>query len=302
LKAKLDKAWAGTTYGNGWMHKWLIRMLRWMDVRLLYAFSAIFIVPVCLILNESRGIIYRYFRERLGYAPMKAAWKTYVNHCQFSQVVIDKFAMYAGKKFDVEVEGYEHFLHLAKQKDGFIQLSSHIGNYEIAGYTLVAEDKPFNALVFFGEKQSVMQNRRQMFADTNIRMIPVSSDMSHLFEIDHALQNGETVSMPADRIFGSPKAIEAEFLGAKAKFPQGPFSVATMRGLEVLAVNGGEFLRYDGTAKVVKDDALLQKVREAMPQIRALYDKNGWEMGLFCLENGHAEIRGMLDLKEEFDV
>jgi predicted LPLAT superfamily acyltransferase len=237
LKAKLDKAWAGTTYGNGWMHKWLIRMLRWMDVRLLYAFSAIFIVPVCLILNESRGIIYRYFRERLGYAPMKAAWKTYVNHCQFSQVVIDKFAMYAGKKFDVEVEGYEHFLHLAKQKDGFIQLSSHIGNYEIAGYTLVAEDKPFNALVFFGEKQSVMQNRRQMFADTNIRMIPVSSDMSHLFEIDHALQNGETVSMPADRIFGSPKAIEAEFLGAKAKFPQGPFSVATMRGLEVLAVN-----------------------------------------------------------------
>ena len=34
----------------------------------------------------------------------------------------------------------------------------------------------------------------------------------------------------------------------------------------------------------------------------ALYDKNGWEMGLFCLENGHAEIRGMLDLKEEFDV
>ena len=39
-----------------------------------------------------------------------------------------------------------------------------------------------------------------------------------------------------------------------------------------------------------------------MPQIMALYDKNGWEMGLFYLENGHAEIRGMMDLKEEFDV
>jgi len=25
-------------------------------------------------------------------------------------------------------------------------------------------------------------------------------------------------------------------------------------------------------------------------------------MGLFYLENGHAEIRGMMDLKEEFDV
>ena len=72
--------------------------------------------------------------------------------------------------------------------------------------------------------------------------------------------------------------------------------------VEVLAVAGQEFLRYDGTVKVVKDETLLTKVREAMPQIMNLYDKNGWEMGLFYLENGHAEIRGMLDLKEEFDV
>lgn len=76
--------------------------------------------------------------------------------------------------------------------------------------------------------------------------------------------------------------------------------MATGRG--VLAVVGGEFMRYDGLAKVVKDDALLAKVREIMPQIMDMYDKNGWEMGLFYLENGHAEIRGMLDLKEEFDV
>ena len=72
--------------------------------------------------------------------------------------------------------------------------------------------------------------------------------------------------------------------------------------VEVLAVNGGEFLRYDGEANVVNDEALLAKVREAIPQIMDLYDKNGWEMGLFYLKNGHAEIRGMMDLKEEFDV
>ena len=72
--------------------------------------------------------------------------------------------------------------------------------------------------------------------------------------------------------------------------------------VEILAVNGEDFLRYDGKATVVKDDALLAKVREAMPQIMALYDKNGWEMGMFYLEDGHAEIRGIFDLKEEFDV
>lgn len=72
--------------------------------------------------------------------------------------------------------------------------------------------------------------------------------------------------------------------------------------VEILAVVGQEFMRYDGTVKIVEDEMLLEKVRAAMPQIMDLYDKNGWKMGLFYLENGHAEIRGMMDLKEEFDV
>lgn len=230
--------WAGTTYGNEWMHKWLIRMLRYIDVRILYLFVALFIIPVCLVLNPSRGIAYRYFRQRIGYGRMKSAWKTYVNHCLFGQVVVDKFAMYAGKKFVVEIENYNEFIdRAARKEEGFVQLSAHIGNYEIAGYTLAVEGKRFNALVFAGEKASVMRNRSKMFTGTNISMIAIQPDMSHLFEIDKALTDGGIVSMPADRINGSKKCIELDFLGAKAKFPLGPFSVATMRGLDVLAVN-----------------------------------------------------------------
>lgn len=232
-----ERKWAGTTYGNGWMHTHLIQMLRYIDVRILYAFSAIFVIPVCLVLNNSRKTAYSYFRKRLGYGCLRSAWKTYTNHCLFAQVVIDKFAMYAGKKFKVEIENYDKFLELAAGTDGFVQLSSHIGNYEIAGYTLVAETKVFNALVFAGEKQSVMDNRNKIFAGNNIRMIAMAEDMSHLFEINSALQNGEIVSMPADRINGSPKYIEHNLLGAPARFPLGPFKVATIRNTEVLAVN-----------------------------------------------------------------
>lgn len=233
----MEKKWAGTTYGNTWMHKWLIRGLRFIDVRFLYVFSAIFIIPVCLILNPSYGIIYRYFRERFHYGKIKAFWNTYKNHCLFGQIVIDKFAMYAGKKFKVDIVGYEHFLSLSDKENGFIQLSSHIGNYEIAGYSLTAKSKTFNALVFGMEKESVMNNRNKMFAETNIHMIPVMDDMSHLFEINAALNRGEIVSMPADRVLGSNKTVCCDFLGAKANFPMGPFSVATLRGYDVLAVN-----------------------------------------------------------------
>jgi len=232
----VERQWDGTTYGNGLMHRWLIGLLRRIDVRFIYVFAYVFVVPPCLF-RPGFKFIYRFFRQRFGQGPLKAFWNTYLNHCEFAQVVIDKFAMYAGKNFDVEIEGYDHFLRLAAQKEGFVQLSSHMGNYEIAGYTLEAETKRFNAIVFLGEKASVMENRNRMFAHTNIHMIPIREDMSHLFEIDQALRDGEIVSIPGDRIWGSPKVLKAEFLGKEARFPMGPFTVAAMRGLDVLAVN-----------------------------------------------------------------
>lgn len=232
-----EKKWAGTTFGNAWMHRQLVGALRYMDVRLLYVFSAIFVVPVCLLLNDSRNIIYHYFRNRLGYGRLRAAWSTYLNHCLFSQAVIDRFAIFAGNRFQVSVEGQEEFYRLTDGQDGFMLLSSHIGCYEMAGYTLVAPKKRFNALVFGGEKATVMDGRKEIFSHHNIRMIPVMPDMSHLFMVNEALANKEIVSMPADRIMGSAKYVEVLFLGEKAKLPMGPFAVATMRSLEVLAVN-----------------------------------------------------------------
>ena len=233
----MKKEWAGTTYGNAWMHKWLIRLLRYTDIRILYAFTSVFVIPVCLLINPSAGFTYRFYRNRIGFGRFKSALRTYQNHCLFGQVVIDKFAMYAGKKFRIEIEGLEHYQELTSREESFIQLSSHVGNYEIAGYTLPQDKKTLNALVFFGEKESVMTNRARLFSGTNIKMIPIRPDMGHLFEIDQALQRGETVSMPADRIFGSQKKLQMPFLGQVANFPYGPFSIATMRGLQVLAVH-----------------------------------------------------------------
>lgn len=236
-KGKLaEKQWDGTTYGNGLMHRWLIGLLRRIDVRFIYVFAYVFVVPPCL-LRPGYKFIYRYFRERFGLSPLAAFWKTYLQHGMFAQAIIDKFAMYAGKTFDIDIEGYEHFQTLATKPEGFVQLSSHVGNYEIAGYSLVAKDKKFNALVFFGEKASVMENRMKMFEHTNIRMIPIREDMSHLFELDSALSNGQIVSIPGDRIWGSSKAVTVKLLDHEAQLPMGPFKVIATRGLEAIVVH-----------------------------------------------------------------
>lgn len=230
------KKWDGTTYGTSWMHRWLIWLLRRIDIRVFYVFSYVFVVPPCL-LRSGYKFIYRYFRDQWNLKPIRAFCKTYLQHCMFAQIVIDKFAMYAGKRFEIEIEGYSHFQKLAERSEAFVQLSAHVGNYEIAGYSLVAKNKRFNALVFYGEKDSVMSNRNKMFTETNIRMIPIREDMSHMFLLNEILSNGETLSMPADRLFGSNKALTLSFLGGEAEFPMGPFSVTTMRSLDVLAVN-----------------------------------------------------------------
>ena len=221
------------------MHRWLIASLRWMDVRLLYAFTTLFVIPICLLLNtnHSRTTAYRYFRHRQGFGRLRAAWSTYLNHCLFSQIVIDRFAVFAGKQFNIEIEGYESFEQLEAETKGFMIFSSHIGCYEVAGYSLISKTKRFNALVFGGEKATVTKGRQKVLVHNNIRMIPVLEDMSHLFLVNEALDNNEIVSMPADRGIGSAKSITHELLGAEVRFPAGPISVATLKEQDVLAVN-----------------------------------------------------------------
>ena len=221
------------------MHRTLIGSLRWLDVRLIYVFTSIFIIPACLLLNlnHSRTTAYRYFRQRLGYGCLRASWYTYVNHCLFAQVVVDRFAVFAGKRFKLDIDGYEYFQQLELETKGFVILSSHIGCYEVAGYSLISKSKRFNALVFGGEKATVMKGRQEALSEHNIRMIPVREDMSHLFIVNEALSNNEIMSMPADRIVGSAKVVKVNFFGETASLPAGPFSVTTMNGFDALAVN-----------------------------------------------------------------
>lgn len=76
--------------------------------------------------------------------------------------------------------------------------------------------------------------------------------------------------------------------------------------VEVLALKGGEFLRYDGTVAVDDDEAgraLAAAVLAKAPALQKVYnDETGYELGMFHLEGGHAEVRTAMGPVEEFDV
>jgi len=220
------------------MHRSLITVMRILPLQMMYAGAAVFVVPFYMLFGrKGYKAQFRFFRNRLGNGRLKAFCNVYANHYRFAQVVLDRFYMYAGGKFKFQIDHYDRYQSLAKTDSGFIILSAHVGNYEVAGYSLVAKDKRFNALLFGYEAETVMKNRNRILSANNIRMIPILDDMSHLYTINNALRDGETVSIPGDRVFGSSKTVECDFMGAKAKFPLGPFAIAAQREVPVLTIH-----------------------------------------------------------------
>ena len=228
--------WSGKTDGQPWMQRSLIAMFRVLPLWLLYGVMALVVPFYMLFSRKGYRAMYGFFRERFGYGRWKSFWSVYLNHFRFGQVVLDRFGVYAGKKYHFITEGQEKMDALEARPDGFILLSSHVGNYEIAGYSLKPKNKAFNALVYAGETATVMENRQRLLSQNNMRMIPVKEDMSHLFLLNAALDDGEMVSMPSDRIYGSQKAAECPFFGETARFPLGAFAMAVQKEVEVLAV------------------------------------------------------------------
>ena len=119
---------------------------------------------------------------------------------------------------------------------GCIVVGAHVGNPELCGYLLRQQKKRINCLIYGGEAQEVQKNRTKILERNNIRTIPVSEDMSHIFLINEALKDGEMVSMPCDRTFGSNKSVECDFLNGKADFPIGAFVLARQFDVPVLAM------------------------------------------------------------------
>ncbi len=231
-----DRAWSGTSWGGDWLLRLLIFGLRIFDVRIFYVIMAVFVIPVTLLVQPSRRTSYDFLRRRCGKSPLRAAWGVYVNHCLFGQVVLDRFAMYAGQKYKISTEHFELFESLSRAEGSFAVLSAHVGAYELAGYGLKA-NKRMNSLVYPREKETVMRGRHKLFDANNINMIAVQDDMSHLYEIEDAVRRGEAISMPADRVFGSRKTIGSTLMGEDVQLPQGPFRIVTMHSLPCLTVN-----------------------------------------------------------------
>lgn len=70
--------------------------------------------------------------------------------------------------------------------------------------------------------------------------------------------------------------------------------------VEITAWDGEHILRYYGVADLTKNQEVVDKAFELMPEIKEAYESNGWEMGVFFLNDATAEIRNMFAIEESY--
>ena len=242
------------------MQRSLIVLFRLLPLWLMYGVMALVIPFYVLLDGRSRRASYR-FARRIGYGLLRSAWHVYANMFNMGMLVMDRFSVYAGKRFRLISDRQDLYLRLSAQEGGFMMLSSHLGHFEMAGY-MFRSPKTTYALVYAGETATVMQNRSRIFGNANVQMIPVSKDLSHIFALNAALANGQIVTIPADRVWGSSKSLRRPFMGAEAAFPAGPFTLAVQREVPVLAV----FAVKEGlrTYRVILEELPVGAGREAL--------------------------------------
>ncbi len=219
---------------------WGMRLL--LRVYLLFGRTIlqIFLYPVVSyywLLNRPAREASRAYLDRLAvYAPQlnlngSLLW-SYWHFISFANSIIDKLAAWSGALPDSQIvhHGHEQLLADLKLGRGVLLLSAHLGNLEVCRIIANLERSiKINALVHTKHAQKFNQFMYQTNDKSQLNLIQVTEITAATAQmLDDKVEAGELVIMTADRtpINNRQRVSAAQFLGAEALFPQGPFILA----------------------------------------------------------------------------
>jgi predicted LPLAT superfamily acyltransferase len=221
--------WQGKSKGNKAGYQifvWVLKKFGVLPAYFLLRFVALYFF---IFSYKSSRQIYSLYHRKLGYSGFSSIIKLYRNYFLLGQSIIDKVVVMSGIKnnFTYHFDGEENLREIASLKKGGILLSAHIGNWDIAGHLFKRIDARINIVMFDGEQEEIKEYLENITGKKSINIIFIKSDLSHIYEISEALKQNELVCMHADRFLEGNKTLSIEFLGEMARFPMGPFVLAS---------------------------------------------------------------------------
>jgi predicted LPLAT superfamily acyltransferase len=253
-------SWEGRSRTTTLGYRIFVQVLKTFGLGPAYALLRVVALYYFLFSMASTQVLYNYFHERLGYEKWKAFRNVYKNYYRFGQTLIDKIAVQSGMRipFSFNYDGEQYLHDIVAEGKGGLLLSAHIGNWEIAGHLLKRLNTTINIVMYDGEDVHIKAYMEKVTGGRNMNLILIKEDLSHIYAINEALAKNQLVCMHADRYMEGNKTIEAEFLGAPALFPAGPFILAACLNVPVSFVfsfkesakhyhfYAGKPLRYQG--------------------------------------------------------
>ena len=220
--------------------------------------------------NASRQI-YSLYSHKLGFSRLASIIKVYKNYYLLGQSIIDKVVIMSGIKnnFSFDFDGEENLRKIATLGKGGILLSAHIGNWDVAGHLFKRLDTRINIVLYDGEHEQIKEYLEGVTGgEQHVNIIVIKNDLSHIYAISDAFTKNELVCMHADRFIEGNKTLTSDFLGEDARFPMGPFLLASTFKVPVsfvFAVKESK-LHYHFFASQIKDYSTFTK-NEMMPQM-----------------------------------
>lgn len=182
---------------------------------------------------RARAASRAFLSRALDRAP--TARETYRQILRFAETTLDAFFLVAGKTrhFRVTTNGHQHLEELRANKRGAILLGAHLGSFYAMRAQSEVESLPLYAVVYTKNARRINEALERIDPGKNAKLLQMGEGIDFMLKIKELIEGGAIVAILADRVpatAGEPdaRAVEAQFLGAPARFPAGPYLLASM--------------------------------------------------------------------------
>lgn len=263
-------AWQGKSKGTPLGYRIFVWVLKTFGVLPAYFLLRFVTLYYFFFSFKASRQIYSLYRHRLGYSRFSSIIKIYKNYYLLGQSIIDKVVVMSGIKnnFSFDFDGEENLRKIAAMGKGGMLLSAHIGNWDVAGHLFTRLETRINIVLYDGEHEQIKEYLEGVTGKRNVNIIVIKNDLSHIYAISDAFSKNELVCMHADRFIAGNKIMTANFLGREAKFPMGPFLLASKFKVPVSFVFAAKEskLHYHFFASEIKDYSVYTK-ENVMPEM-----------------------------------
>ncbi len=189
-----------------------------------------FLYPVCLhyLLFDPparRGAM-AYIRRRFpNLGKIRQLGRVYQLFISQGKNLIDRYVHAADPSvFHLQKHGFEK-LDALDTKQGFILLTAHTGNWQIAMTVLERLGRTVHLLMRPEDNPAVQESLSIQQEEEKIKIISVDGPMGGMVETMKALEKGDVVSIMGDRAYGS-RSVSVDFIGETAHVPCAAFMIA----------------------------------------------------------------------------